>query len=329
VMWFENVGSKSAPRLASRGGLATRATASTPLHLGNIITPVTHDIDGDGDRDLLAGNEPGLFLWVENTGTDAEPVFGPAQPLLSTGGRPIELFAKDLGLSMWGPLEDWDERTSPVPVDWDNDGLWDLVTNTMSGRVYWLRNAGSPRAPRFEKAQPVAGPDGALVSLPRSRAGLADWNADGTPDLVLPDARGVLTIYLGERQTGRGAVRLARTIVPRAPTEETIVMNPDLGTAAAGRVQHDVADWDGDGRLDVIASRRSDASPRRFWVMWYRNAGTNAVPVLEGRELIPSVSSGHEAGLHVVDWTADGVLDVLTGDQEGRVWLWDGRRLPR
>jgi hypothetical protein len=31
----------------------------------------------------------------------------------------------------------------------------------------------------------------------------------------------------------------------------------------------------------------------------------------------------------VVDWNQDGTLDVITGDQEGRVWLWDGRQLPR
>jgi hypothetical protein len=106
-------------------------------------------------------------------------------------------------------------------------------------------------------------------------------------------------------------------------------MHPDVGEVASGRVQHEVVDWDGDGRLDLLASRRSDSVPRRYWVIWYRNVGTNAEPVLDGRELLHSVSSGHEAGLHAVDWNHDGVLDLLTGDQEGRVWWWDGRQLAR
>ncbi len=329
VMWFENAGTRAAPRLALRGGLPVRAQPATPLHLGNIVTPATWDVDGDGDRDLIAGNEPGLVLWAENVGTTARPVFAGALPLPGVNGRPFEVFAKDLGMSMWGPLEDWDERTSPVPVDWDADGLTDLVTSTMSGRVYWLRNAGTARAPRLEDARAVQGPDGPLVSLPRSRPGIADWNGDGVPDVVLPDARGVLTLYHGTRSPG-GPVRLERVVVPRlAATEDAIVMHPALGTAAAGRAQHDVADWNGDGRLDILASKRSDGAPRRYWVMWYRNVGTNAAPVLEGRELLPGVDSGHEAGLHVVDWDGDGVLDVLTGDQEGRVWVWNGRGLPR
>ncbi len=164
VGWFENTGSRTAPRLAFRGGLPMRATAKTPVHLGNIITPSTFDVDGDGTFDLLSGNEAGLIVWSKNSGTGrAKPVFGPVQPLPGTDGKPLEMFSKDLGMSMWGPLEDWDERTSPVPVDWDGDGLWDVVTSTMSGRVYWIRNAGTRQAPRFEAPRAVEGPSGPLV----------------------------------------------------------------------------------------------------------------------------------------------------------------------
>ena len=327
VLWFENVGTRRQARLAARGGLPVAAAATTPLHMGNIVTPVTHDVDGDGDRDMLAGNEPGVFLWAENTGTDRQPVFAAAVPLLRPDGRPVELFSKDLGMSMWGPLEDWDERTSPVPVDWNGDGLWDIVTNTMSGRVYWLANAGTRTAPRFEAPRPVQTHAGPLVSLPRSRAGIADWNGDDVPDVVLPDDRGVMTIWYGTRHEGE--VKLTRQYVPRSLGGDAIVPQPTLASVESGRLQHEVVDWDGDGRLDVLVSRRSDTTPRRFRVTWYRNVGTREVPVLDGRPLLFDVRSGHEAGLHAVDWDGDGVLDVLTGDQEGRVWWWNGRQLPR
>ena len=166
---IENTGSRTSPRLAFRGGLPMRATAKTPVHLGNIITPSTFDVDGDGTFDLLSGNEAGLIVWSKNTGTAAKPVFGPVQPLPGVDGKPLEMFSKDLGMSMWGPLEDWDERTSPVAVDWDGDGLWDVVTSTMSGRLYWIRNAGTKQAPRFETPRAIEGPSGPLTGTPRSR----------------------------------------------------------------------------------------------------------------------------------------------------------------
>lgn len=327
VARFENVGTRRELRLARRGYLPMRVGPTTPLHLGNIITPVTIDWDGDGDRDLLAGNEPGIMLWAQNVGTDARPVFASAQYVLDERGRPLELLSKNLSGSMWGPLEDYDERTSPVPVDWDGDGMVDLVTNTMGGRVYWLRNLAVRGERRFSAPMPVETDAGPLVSLPRSRPGIADWNGDRVPDVLVPDAHGVLMLYLGRREGG--PLRLDDGRALRTPMNDAIVMNPVLGQVGSGRVQHEVIDWDGDGRLDVVASKREDGERRRYWVAWYRNVGTNEGPVLDGRELIPIVDSGHEAGLHVVDWNQDGVLDVLTGDQEGRVWFWDGRRLPR
>ena len=169
---------------------------------------------------------------------------------------------------------------------------------------------------------------GPLHSVPRSRPGIADWNDDGTPDVVLPDARGVLTVHLGTRGDG-GVVRLSRTVVPRTREGHAVVVEPHLRHVSAGRVQHDLADWDGDGQLDIVLSRRTETVPRRFTVVAYRSAGTADAPILEPVEVLSDVHSGHEAGLHVTDWDSDGTLDLLTGDQEGRVWVWNGRDLPR
>jgi hypothetical protein len=328
VFWYENVGTSTRPELAAGRPLLVEAGPGTPLHLGNIITPTRFDVDGDGRRDILAGIEPGMFMWARNVGSDAVPAFAAAEALLTVDDRPVELFAKDLGLSMWGQLEDWDERTSPAPVDWDGDGLWDIITNTMSGRVYWLRNGGTTGRPRFEPPRPVETHAGPLQSVPRSRPGVADWTGDGTPDVILPDARGVLVIHPGRRGPD-GIIRLSAPIVPRTTGGDAIVVEPHLQHVSAGRIQHDVADWNGDGRLDILLSRRTETTPRRFTVDAYRNVGTAEAPILSRVEVLNDVRSGHEAGLHVTDWDGDDTLDLLTGDQEGRVWFWNGKALPR
>jgi hypothetical protein len=46
------------------------------------------------------------------------------------------------------------QHANPVAVDWDEDGLWDLVVGAADGGVYWYRNSGQPAKPAFEP--PVA-----------------------------------------------------------------------------------------------------------------------------------------------------------------------------
>lgn len=93
---------------------------------------------------------------------------------------PFELFAKD-------------------SVDWNGDGPWDIVINTMSGRVYWLANVGARTDPRFEMPRPVQTHASALVSLPRSRAGIADRNGDGVFDVPTGDQEGRVSFRDGRR----------------------------------------------------------------------------------------------------------------------------------
>ncbi len=130
-------------------------------------------------------------------------------------------------MSMWGPLEDWDERTSPVPVDWDGDGRLDFVTNSMSGRVYWLRNAGvtaGDKAPRFDAPRSREWDQAARSCRCRAR-GLASRTGMATACRTSsrPDARGVLTLYWGARKTPGVEVSLTKRQALRGPAEDAIV----------------------------------------------------------------------------------------------------------
>jgi hypothetical protein len=78
--------------------------------------------------------------------------------------------------------------TNPVLADWDGDGLPDLILGLgewndryASHGVYWCRNVGTKREPKF-------GPPQLLVAdKDRWRTTgicVADWNGDGRPDLI-------------------------------------------------------------------------------------------------------------------------------------------------
>jgi hypothetical protein len=103
--------------------------------------------------------------------------------------------------------------TLPVPtsVDWNGDGVLDLLAGNSEGFVLFFENIGSNTEPRFLPATRVqaggrdihvqAGYAGSLQGLQESRWGYLspnafDWNDDGLPDLVTGDITGDYHVYL-------------------------------------------------------------------------------------------------------------------------------------
>jgi len=190
------------------------------------------DYDGDGRPDLIAGSDccqEGCFYVFRRLKDGGfaprqrvKPVFPPEQfgrvstdalasrvavGDLNGDGRPDVLIGgRDRGFLgvVYGPLAGKDEltvqrmwpegqepfppgtrlSTNPVLADWDGDGLPDLILGLRGGErrrgVYWCRNVGTKREPKF-------GPSQLLVADVRGEITgicVADWNGDGRPDLI-------------------------------------------------------------------------------------------------------------------------------------------------
>lgn len=100
---------------------------------------------------------------------------------------------------------------SPTTVDWNGDGVLDILAGNSEGFVLFFENIGSNDEPQFLPATRVqaggraiqvqAGYSGSLQGLQEARWGylspnVIDWNGDALPDIITGDITGDYLIYL-------------------------------------------------------------------------------------------------------------------------------------
>jgi hypothetical protein len=197
-------------------------------------------------------------------------------------------------------------------VDWDGDGRPDIVSGSWPGEVYWFRRGVDGR---FAAGQPLRDRHGNVLNLGFAAAAIAaDWDGDGDLDWLVGTLTGEVSIIPNEGDATRPALGEPRPLVAGSAP---IKVNGDAAPVAA--------DWDGDGRLDLIVGAEDGS------VVWYRNLGPIREPRLaEARTLIEKSPLGWgddtrrtegDWGLRVkicaVDANGDGRLDLLVGDRCG------------
>jgi len=81
--------------------------------------PQVFDLDGDGRKDLIVGENNGKIAFYPNTGTNATPAFS-GYSYLQSGGAYIDLYS----------------GSRLCVNDWDEDGIPDLLVSDYEGWVY-------------------------------------------------------------------------------------------------------------------------------------------------------------------------------------------------
>ena len=257
IQYFENTGTAQAPAFTDRGYL--EAGGQTIRHLagpnGSVQGPAeakwgytnisVADWDLDGKLDILVNDICGAIVWYRNTGTAREPRLAPAQPIevewTTRPPKPDWVWWEPQGKQL---LTQW--RTTPKAIDWDGDGLPDLVTLNHQGYLSLYRRARRDgKLVLLPPERIFVEPGGRFLNLAAGRAGasgrrkveFADWDGDGDLDLITDSGDG--PIWYENIGTRERPVMKARGLLLKTKFQGH---NPTPS----------VADWNGDGKPDIL-----------------------------------------------------------------------------
>jgi len=304
------------------------------VNFGALSTPWTADWDGDGDLDIICGNSAGYLAFIENLSGKgvARPRWGEPR-VLKADGRIIRIQAGTNG-SIQGPVEaKWGYTVCSV-ADWDGDGFDDIMVNSIYGDIVWYRNPGKKGALDLESPRPVEvewigsqpglawgwrKPTGkSLLTQWRTTPVMIDWNRDGLMDLVVLDSEGYLSLFERFRLDGRLCVKPPQRVFVDTDGRP-LRLNPKRA-GQSGRRKICFADWDGDGRIDLIVNGMN--------ADWMRNLGTEGgvTRFAEPQPLEETALASHTTSPCPCDFNGDGRPDLLIGAEDGYFYLLENRR---
>jgi len=185
VVWYRNIGTRTAPRLAAAQPIKIQWPAAPPKPAwnwwnpapGELVTqwrttPAVVDWNRDGFQDLVMLDHEGYLAFFERQHRDGRLILLPPKRIFTDANGPLRLNPRTAGRS---------GRRKLCIVDWDRDGRLDVLVNSTS--VDFLRNAGT------QNARVLLTNEGPLTD--RKLAGhttsptTVDWDRDGHRELLI------------------------------------------------------------------------------------------------------------------------------------------------
>ncbi|MFQ6098203.1 MAG: FG-GAP repeat domain-containing protein, partial [Armatimonadota bacterium] len=319
-----------------------------PLTAGDGAYIAADDWDGDGDADLFAGTPYGDLLYFENLGSEANLEYGMAVALrlsaaavgeeagacapraldwngdgvtdllVCRGGRLFVSLSPGIRTSepqavqsvrQPGELANGGRACSVQPIDWNADGLLDLIVGTETGRLLLVAGEGSKASHQFASAKPLTA-DGEAIRL-GANAQVCGWEREGATPQVLVGS-------------SPGGLRLVRAISAEKPLEAEVVPltllagedgdvlsldepSPAVARGAGGEVILLV------GTASGFVEAFAQTGPHEFEHRG-RLRQQNA-PIDVGRFSAPVLA----------DWDGDTVPDLIVGSDEGSIYFFPGK----
>jgi hypothetical protein len=178
LYYYQNVGSP-------RNAVFTLITSNLiPYNFDAAIRPALVDVDADGDKDLFIIDNNFTFYYIQNIGTNIQPLFA-------------------------SPTPNWQNIHPQNPQgftfsDLDRDGDYDLfISNMFYNSLDYFENTGSSETPSFQLVtHQFFGTDIELIG--GSDVDITDIDGDGDDDFIISSYRGGM--YFFRNITGESPV---------------------------------------------------------------------------------------------------------------------------
>lgn len=312
-------------------------TLQKKAHLYGGSLPVSSivDWDGDGLKDLIVGNSEGFVLLLKNIGSQNSPQFSNGVPI-KAGGEDIYIQSGYRG-SIQGPGEARWGYVCPTVVDWNGDGLYDILLSDASANNTVFMNRGTRIKPELDRGRPLYCEGLDLHGTWRTQPAIGKMDEEMVYITLDEDDYFHLYSRLDDYNVhDRGVLRL----------EDGNIINANyLEAGGTGRLKLILYDWDQDGTKDLIVGTPRHASvpnpetglPYSLGypgssVLFLKNTGTNEIPVFTFPKIFthkgaPIFLGQHAAGPAVIELENSEGADLIVGHESGAFFYFSHQHL--
>ena len=208
-------------------------------------------------------------------------------------------------------------------IDWNEDGLADILYGTAGGNLVLLRNTGTATNPEFKIREVLYDVDGVPIDVGfDANPHVTDWNGDGKKDVLVGAERACIIYFQNVGTNAEPSLKYGGFVL----SDDTMLQTPnwpiaELEGQEPGTVYKSdyvatpyVVDWDNDGDPDLLAGGFVTGQIFVFENVGKKEDGT---PKLTARGALEAdgkpIDTVWAANPVAVDIDNDGDLDLLSG----------------